>query len=145
MHKNRKDTDKTMKQTNRKGFTLAELLIVVAIIAVLVAIAIPVFTKQLHNAKASADMANLRAYYAELQADFLENGKVRDDLEVTVHGSLVPNKKYKHLDNSISETNLGSVIFIANKAAETDHDVVAYTIFYDCGDGCHNVSYPSIN
>ena len=34
-----------MKQTNRKGFTLAELLIVVAIIAVLVAIAIPVFTK----------------------------------------------------------------------------------------------------
>ena len=30
-----------MKQTNRKGFTLAELLIVVAIIAVLVAIAIP--------------------------------------------------------------------------------------------------------
>ena len=32
-----------MKQTNKKGFTLAELLIVVAIIAVLVAIAIPVF------------------------------------------------------------------------------------------------------
>ena len=40
-----------MKQTNRKGFTLAELLIVVAIVAVLVAIAIPVFTSQLHNAK----------------------------------------------------------------------------------------------
>lgn len=33
-----------MNKTNKKGFTLAELLIVVAIIAVLVAIAIPVFT-----------------------------------------------------------------------------------------------------
>lgn len=134
-----------MNKTNRKGFTLAELLIVVAIIAVLVAIAIPVFTKQLHNAKASADMANLRAYYAELQADFLANGKVRDDLEVQVTGSLVANKKYKHLDNSISEINLGSVVFVANKAAETDPNAVAYTIFYSCGDGCHSVSYPTIN
>ena len=34
------------KKNNKKGFTLAELLIVVAIIAVLVAIAIPVFTTQ---------------------------------------------------------------------------------------------------
>ena len=33
----------------RKGFTLAELLIVVAIIAVLVAIGIPIFTSQLEK------------------------------------------------------------------------------------------------
>ena len=63
-----------MKQTNRKGFTLAELLIVVAIIAVLVAIAIPVFTSQLHNARVATDIANCRAYYAELQVDYMETG-----------------------------------------------------------------------
>ena len=34
---------------NKKGFTLAELLIVVAIIAVLVAISIPIFTSQLEK------------------------------------------------------------------------------------------------
>ena len=33
-----------MKKVNKKGFTLAELLIVVAIIAVLVAISTPIFT-----------------------------------------------------------------------------------------------------
>ena len=53
-------------QKNTKGFTLAELLIVVAIIAVLVAISIPVFTSQLHKARVATDWANVRAYYAEL-------------------------------------------------------------------------------
>jgi len=50
---------------NNKGFTLAELLIVVAIIAVLVAIAIPVFTTQLEKSREATDKANLRAAYAE--------------------------------------------------------------------------------
>lgn len=36
---------------SRKGFTLAELLIVVAIIAVLVAVAIPVFGSQLEKSR----------------------------------------------------------------------------------------------
>ncbi len=39
------------KKLNKKGFTLAELLIVVAIIAILVAVAIPVFVGQLDKAK----------------------------------------------------------------------------------------------
>lgn len=50
---------------NNKGFTLAELLIVVAIIAVLVAVAIPVFTTQLEKSKEAVDLSNLRAGYAE--------------------------------------------------------------------------------
>ena len=41
--------NRTMK--NKKGFTLMEMLIVVAIIAVLVAIAIPVYQGQVHKAK----------------------------------------------------------------------------------------------
>ena len=40
---------------SRKGFTLAELLIVVAIIAVLVAVAIPVFGSQLEKSREAAD------------------------------------------------------------------------------------------
>ena len=58
-----------------KGFTLAELLIVVAIIAVLVAVAIPVFNAQLRKARHAVDIANARAIYAELSADYLSNGK----------------------------------------------------------------------
>ena len=62
-----------MKKTlrNKKGFTLAELLIVVAIIAVLVAIAIPIFNSQLEKARDATDAANVRSAYAEATADYL--------------------------------------------------------------------------
>ena len=56
---------------NNKGFTLAELLIVVAIIAVLVAIAIPVFTAQLEKSREATDLANVRSAYAEIMAQYL--------------------------------------------------------------------------
>lgn len=58
-----------MKRSSKKGFTLAELLIVIAIIAVLVAIMIPVFSSQLDKARAAAELANVRAAYSELVAD----------------------------------------------------------------------------
>ena len=54
-----------MKKMNKKGFTLAELLIVVAIIAVLVAIAVPVFSAQLDKSKLATATANARSKYAE--------------------------------------------------------------------------------
>lgn len=57
-----------MKRMNKKGFTMAELLIVVAIIAVLVAIAIPIFTAQLEKSREATDAANIRAAYAEVVA-----------------------------------------------------------------------------
>jgi len=50
------------------GFTLAELLIVVAIIGVLVAISIPIFTSQLEKSRESTDLANVRGMYAEVMA-----------------------------------------------------------------------------
>ena len=57
---------------NKKGFTLAELLIVVAIIAVLVAVSIPIFTSQLEKSREATDAANLRAAYANASVKVLE-------------------------------------------------------------------------
>lgn len=49
------------KVNNKKGFTLAELLVVVAILAVLIAIAVPIFGGALDSAKQTAIDSNARA------------------------------------------------------------------------------------
>ena len=77
-------------RNNKKGFTLAELLIVVAIIAVLVAIAIPIFTAQLEKARDATDEANIRAAYAELSAALLTNTKTSGDATVGDLGLATP-------------------------------------------------------
>ncbi len=62
------------KLSNKKGFTLMEMLIVVAIIAILVAIAIPTFAGQLERANQATDAANVRAAYAEAMVDAISSG-----------------------------------------------------------------------
>ena len=59
------------KFTNKKGFTLMEMLIVVAIIAILIAIAIPTFNSSLNKAKVGTDTANIRSGYAALKVEIL--------------------------------------------------------------------------
>ena len=60
---------------NKKGFTLAELLVVVAIVGILVAISIPVFTAQLTKARLATNQANMRAAKAAAVAAYLTDGE----------------------------------------------------------------------
>ena len=59
------------RKSGKKGFTLMEMLIVVAIIGILIAIAIPTFNNALTKARISADEANLRSYYAEVMTNYM--------------------------------------------------------------------------
>ena len=64
-----------MKRRQNKGFTLAELLIVVAIIAVLVAISIPIFSNQLKRARFVANQANARSAKAAVMTTYLDTNE----------------------------------------------------------------------
>lgn len=91
----------TMKQ-NDKGFTLMELLIVIAIISVLVAIAIPMFSSQLEKGREVTDLANVRAAYAQVSTEAMLGDT---DAAVTVK------LKQKKADwQSVDPVNIGGIV-----------------------------------
>lgn len=100
-----------MKQ-NRSGFTLMEMLIVIALIAVLVAIAIPAIASQLERSREAADLANVRAAYAQVSAEALLGDP---QFMVTV------DLKQKQADwQSANPVNIGGIVHYKNQG-DTDN------------------------
>ncbi len=75
-----------MRNDNHNGLTLAELLIVVAIIGVLVSISIPIFAKQLEKSRESVDLSNVRSSYALVAASSIE-GRATDPVKSDTAGA----------------------------------------------------------
>ena len=91
-----------MRRSN-KGFTLAELLIVVAIIAVLVASSIPIFTNQLEKARAAVDLSNVRSAYSVLQTAIMtetapDGNAVSTGASFYIYTSSGTFKRHSHTD-----------------------------------------------
>lgn len=96
----------------KKGFTLAELLIVVAIIGVLVAVSVPIFTAQRSKAVDAVNKANIRAAKSMALTKFYDDKT--EYVESSNHtkmayfkytdGSLVSIKGYSHDINNMAKT-----------------------------------------
>lgn len=71
----------------RRGFTLMEMLIVVAVIAVLLAIAIPTFADQLEKSRQNTDLANERSAYAVALSKWMTDGGEGVDAVYYFNGS----------------------------------------------------------
>lgn len=95
------------------GFTLAELLIVIAIIAVLVAVSIAIFADQTRKAVAATNKSNIRAARAEAMMQYFtdeSSGKYKSDTSHVYYyydvksGKIDFNKTQYSRDNSYSST-----------------------------------------
>ena len=88
-----------IKRNNKKGFTIVELVIVIAVIAILAAVLIPTFSGIVKKANLSADQQAVRQMNTALAMYEAENGKpanlveakkALDEALVNVEGGLVP-------------------------------------------------------
>ena len=88
-----------MKKNNKKGFTIVELVIVIAVIAILAAVLIPTFTGVTERAKESAAMQNARnawMNYVSANADqpgYKENICIESTVDEKVY--------YFHVENGV--------------------------------------------
>ncbi|WP_039226730.1 type II secretion system protein [Clostridium novyi] len=87
------------KQKKKKGFTLIELIIVIAILGILALIAIPKFSATQRESKIKADIATGKTV-ADITAKYLANGEIKED--------------QKNNDNSYNEQNSQKIMELIN-------------------------------
>lgn len=117
------------KLQNKGGFTLIEMLIVVAIIAILIAVSIPLVGNALERAKKATDAANERAAKAEITIMYLNHSADPTDTVYTkdktyaydaTSGKMLtskPDTAYGQCD-----THKGQILLV--KYDETNHTVI---------------------
>ena len=103
----------TLPTRNSRGFTMAELLITVAVIGVLVAISIPVFASQTEKSREATDLSNVRAAYTEVMAEAItENMEYQE--------KTVPLKQKQDDWQSADSVTIGGITH-AKGEEDTDH------------------------
>lgn len=111
------------KLLNKKGFTLMEMLIVVAIIVILVAVSIPTFTASLDDAKKATDDANLRAARAIANTNEMLEGW--DDYATgTGDSKTYAEKLYYDVDQGkfVKTTEEADGVLLGDKGQSSDND-----------------------
>jgi prepilin-type N-terminal cleavage/methylation domain-containing protein len=108
----------------KRAFTLLELLIVAAIIAILAALTVPALTRALESAKATKDMSNLRQIGMAIQTYLNDNDQILPATAIWPGTSTTPGLYQKY----IATRRVFQSPFDKRTPAETDTPPVSYSI-----------------
>ena len=114
-----------MKRNNKKGFTIVELVIVIAVIAILSAVLIPTFGNVVENAKETARDADAKSIYDQYLAtwDYVNNDgvpaqdcyvKSDDSYYKVTDGNIDLDSEKASIDSWYEETPTGSNIWVVH-------------------------------
>jgi len=117
-----------MNKKNRKGFTLVEIMIVVVIIGLLAAMAIPAFNKVRQTSREKAVINNLRQIASAGQQYLLDTGKTQvlfEDLEGTYFPTIqkVAGETY---GNTVTVKQEGGTIYVKSDGLGKEAIVFTY-------------------
>ena len=90
-----------MKRNTKKGFTLVELVIVIAVIAILAAVLIPTFGGIIEKAQKSAALQEARNEYAAYLMEHAGETNVKENVYVLVGEYIVEIKNGAAQDNAV--------------------------------------------
>jgi prepilin-type N-terminal cleavage/methylation domain-containing protein len=131
-------------KTGKQGFTLTELLVVVMIIAILVSIGVPLYSRTVRKGYAGDAMSVLSTAAQKQESYYINNGKYAEgftqlgapvkgldgDKSTSSSGVKVGNFKYQMSDSCVSAVSL-----VGDAASDAD-DYVLYKNFVTQQEGC---------
>lgn len=139
---------KKQKTTGNKGFSLVELIVVIAIMAVLVAVLAPAMLKYVENSRKSTDASTVAGVVSTAQATIIDSNVAAGQYKITVNGGdgckvtdAATNDEAKKIETALKDAynDLSGVKLKSNAWKE---DGVVVTITVQAG-GATTITYAS--
>lgn len=114
-----------MKKTNNSGFSLVELIIVIAIMAVLIGVLAPQFIKYVERSRESTDLQNVEEVKTSVEAYVADHGEdpdLPDTITVTLVGGTNVNA-----DVDLSEYGIDKTKGVSSKSTKWNPGTLKWT------------------